>query len=136
MKIIFNKKNQLLIVGTVAIILIMLIYIFVLNNNRINIIINSKVEPTTAEQLYYDLRKSLKQENIESKLYGYTYDNHKNLELVVKQAYLIDNELYDLHGNKIGDFSEKTLSETLENATTKKYYYEYNLGIYKEISVN
>lgn len=65
-----------------------------------------------------------------SKLFGYTYDNERNLDIQVNFGYVEDDKLYDLDGTYLGDYNEDDLKSLLDSGTMKTYKYDYQNNKY------
>ena len=123
-KKLIKEKKLIFIAIIIVIILFALALIF------INIRDEPKVEISTVKMLYKQLKPEEDDKDYRYKLYGYTYDEHKNIEMSVMQGYVEDGKVYDMDGKEIGNYEKKNLNRILDNASLKTYTFTYKNGKY------
>lgn len=76
-----------------------------------------------------------KNDNYYSKMIGYSYDDKGGVTVYVNVLKKEDNKLYKIDGTYVADYSEDTLSASLEKGTTYIYTYVKSGDIFKVASV-
>lgn len=126
-----NTKNKklLIIIGIIILVIIIVLLLFLFLPKESNEVAKkTTIKHSTVDQLYEDLGdpeciESCDTREYVSKLYGYTYDDDKNIAMQVKEGYIENNKVYDLDGKEIGDYTEETVNDVLDNGTLKTYNY-------------
>lgn len=122
-----KKTSKIILFFVLTLIIILVTVLILLFGSKKN----EKVEIDTVEDLYKQfVEKNKENGNYHYKLYGYTYDENQNVEMSIMQAYVENNKVYDLDGKEIGDYSDDTIDEMLDKATTKIYYFTFKNGKY------
>ena len=119
-----QMKKIILIIIPIIIIIVIIAY-FISKKDNITVQ-NNPITHEEVEKIYENMETTECLENCDnkkyvSKLYGYTYDKNDNIQIDVKEGYIENNKVYDLDGNLLGDYNEKSLDKILEKGTLKSY---------------
>ena len=128
------KNRKILVIGIIILIIIIIVITILLLPKASNEVASAPhVKHSVVDKLYKDIETNKEEDTKKyvSKLYGYSYDENENLEVQVKEGYIENNKIYDLTGKELGEYTEDSLNNVLDNGTLKTYNYTKSNDEYK-----
>ncbi len=128
-----KDKKVLIIVGIILVIVIVVTAVLLIlkPEDKKEVSQKVRVKHDVVDKIYEEIKDNNgTDKEYVSKLYGYTYDENKNVVVNTKEGYTENGKLYDLDGKEIGEYKEENLKKDLDKATFKTYNYKNENGKY------